>query len=466
MNSEITNSAFDKSKRILNSILNLGASSAEIFACYNKLKTVTFSSSKIFDIKTIIEKGFGIRYQKNSLMYFQAIDDTNFSKIEEHIASFTGEEANAYLQQPFEFSSPQFIDLDKFSRSNYDYELRDMKLEEIVSSIKKIQETVQTHKSALFIKSGVHTIKETHVLLTNTNEVELVYKNTLFQLAVQLVAGTKRSLTFEGNLGHIQHNKEFNYETFIEKRLNDLQPYLKGSDVKANQIYPIVFSSRAMCQLGDLIFRPLLSRMFEDKLLISKLRELSFSEHIILSEEANNPLRIGAHPFDHEGVPTKNLVLIQNGKIQNYPIDLQTSIETGKTPSGNTLRGLPLLNDFTIHRRPPQIALTNLTLNSNEELRGETLNNIKRGVKVDGIASINYFDIINGDFELSSTEAYHIKNDETIRPTNRITIFGNAFELLSMVEAIGKEVNDAYYTRFPEIRVSRMRVLGKPKRHH
>ncbi len=453
----------DKSIEILNQLKKNSVSSGEIFGAIRFQKQVFFSSTRIFDCRITEKTGYGVRFQKDGKVFFISIDDINFKSINSIIKNSLNNPAHAYSSKIFEFANPKESKMNKNFLNVADPRITEISLEEIISTAKAISEIIYTSKSPFFLNSSHYSTIETYIVLINSNELILNYTDTFRYFQARLIAGTKRELNLIQILSRIYRNLDTDLELVIEHELEESKNYLKIKRVNANQILPVVLDSNCMCQIGDIILRPFLTRLLSPGM-HEERKKILFSNKIDLIERSDDPNRIGSLPFDHEGISTRPLNLIQAGNQKDTPLDLLNARDAGKLPTGNSLRGMPFISSTNIYRNPPGSVLTNLTVKTSNESDESLIQGIKKGLMLKGFNSINYFDIENGDFELYSTEAFHIKNGQLKSSTGKITVFGNIFELLSSVEAVGNNPTNGYFSSIPSLRISRIRILGKPKK--
>ncbi|MFW9993136.1 MAG: metallopeptidase TldD-related protein [Candidatus Odinarchaeota archaeon] len=460
---DLTSNAQEITKFLLDS---LEADAAEVFGASAVIRTVQFTSTKIFGAVTREEAGFGIRYQKNGQAYFQSVDGLSLDRVKHILSSYSGMQALAYSQEAFEFASTKSRTEET---SNYDTRIAELTLQNLFDTVQSITGAVAAHKSPFFISSGSLMAKEVQQTLVNTNGFEHQEKTTLIHLQEHLAAGDKEKTVFESNVSHTSRFlKDFDAGSITLGELDTANQYTKVSMLKGNRILPVIFSSRAMNQIGDNLLRHLLTaRYLSASLDDSKtVKPPKISEKITMIEEAGALTRLGGHVFDHEGVPTKNLTLYKDGNPKRIPVDLLTASRSQETPTGSAYRGLPLSSDSNMHRRPPSIIITSIAIKSGNDGEDQLLAGVDKGLVIDGIAKVNYFDTSTGNFELSSTEAGQINEGEKGKGSGRITVYGNLFEMLSLVESVGKNVGPGCFSFIPALKVTRMRVLGKPKEGH
>ncbi len=452
------NTLLEQTREVYDEVMKSGAATAEVFGTQSIVKQVLFSSSKIVDLSTSEELGFGIRYQKNSQMVFQTIDGYNKETLEDKLSSILNSSVPAFSSKIFEFASEKPQMNNEFL-NQYDSKIDRFSLTEIVEHAQTLRDSVQAHKVPIYLESGVVATKKRDIAIVNSNDLSINHSDSFIMTQARFIAGLKAEIIFEKNYRRIYRNLTDALSIDFDAELAESKEYTKPKRITDNQILTVVFDTSAMCQIGDLILRPLLSNSINPK---NPDLPRQISPLIEVREDANDATRLGSSPFDHEGIQTKELLLYREGMLKNKPKDL---IHAGnQSPSGNTLRGIPDIIGNPIHRIPPSIILTNLLIKPTKQGDNQLQEGITNGVRVNGIASLNYLDILTGDFELRTSEAFNIKNGKESKAVGKISIFGNIYELLGKISGIGDEVDSGYFSKIPSMRVDHLRILGKPRK--
>lgn len=459
MKQELIDELLNRAQQCLKITLDSGAATAEVFSQIGIIKQVLYSSKKIINCTTSEEAGFGIRYQKNNQMFFQTIDGYEEHTFEKKLKTSHGAPVLAFNDSPFNFAEEQTQFSNNFEK-RFDPQISELSLEDLQNQAKSVMETVQSHKSPIFVESGSLSTTVRYTALVNSNDLQLSHSDSFITTQNRFIAGSKKEITFEKNMRKTYHNLGKDPLVEIMNSLDKLTVFTKPKRLKDNLILPIVFNSHAMNQIGDLILRPLFSREFSP---FRSREKLKISRLIEIVDECNNPERLGSLPWDHEGIPTNKTLLYREGKPKQNLSDLRSTKKSGKAPSGTTLRGIPSLTSLPVHRSPPSPILTNISITPYDKPQKNLTEGIEKGVKVDSISSVNFLDVENGNFEISSFETSHIKRGEIKKSTGKITLFGNIYELLSNLMGVGNEIESGFYSAIPSMKFNRLRVLGKPK---
>ena len=149
---------------------------------------------------------------------------------------------------------------------------------------------------------------------------------------------------------------------------------------------------------------------------------------IDLIEDPLRPRIGGSRPFDGEGLPVARRVLVEDGVLTGWTLDLATARQLGLTSTGNAVRGTSA---------PPSPAAGNLALTQGAVSRAALLAEMGTGLLVTSLigASINP---TTGDYSRGAS-GFWVENGVIVRPVNECTIAGNLRAMLATI----RPANDA-----------------------
>ena len=147
-----------------------------------------------------------------------------------------------------------------------------------------------------------------------------------------------------------------------------------------------------------------------------------------LVEDPLRPRIGGSRPFDAEGLPAGRRVLVADGILQGWTLDLATARQLGLASTGNAARG---------PSAPPSPAAGNIALTQGADSRAALLAETGTGLLVTGLigATINPN---TGDYSRGAS-GFWVERGEIVRPVNECTIAGNLRDMLRSL----RPANDA-----------------------
>ncbi len=136
--------------------------------------------------------------------------------------------------------------------------------------------------------------------------------------------------------------------------------------------------------------------------------------------EASDRARVsGSRPFDAEGLPAARRLIVEDGVLKAWTLDLATARKLGLTSTGNASRGTS---------SPPSPSNTNIALTEGAQDRDALLREMGRGLLVTSLigSSINP---TTGDYSRGAS-GFWIENGQIAYPVNECTIAGNLRDML------------------------------------
>ncbi|MBC8365917.1 TldD/PmbA family protein [bacterium] len=137
----------------------------------------------------------------------------------------------------------------------------------------------------------------------------------------------------------------------------------------------------------------------------------------------------GEMPFDDEGIPVQNTVVIENGILKSYLHNRESAAEFGVAPTGNGRAWL--------YKDEPLIRMRNTYLRPGTTPLEEMIASTREGYLIVGAGS-GQADA-TGEFMFGSSYAVEIKNGKLGRKLREATISGVAFDVLQTVDAVSTE---------------------------
>ena len=136
--------------------------------------------------------------------------------------------------------------------------------------------------------------------------------------------------------------------------------------------------------------------------------------------------------FDSEGVPTRNLNVVENGKLTSYFHNLKTAKKDGVSSTGHGYK--PSYKE-TIGVSPSNFYVVPREINYEGLYK-----NIEEGIIITDLAGLHSgADPISGDFSLAAN-GFYVKNGKIVGPTTLMSVAGNFFEVLLEIEQVGSDL--------------------------
>ena len=151
-------------------------------------------------------------------------------------------------------------------------------------------------------------------------------------------------------------------------------------------------------------------------------------EHVTMSERIVEG-GFGNDKYDDEGVPVKDIHIIENGTLKQIMLNREYAHKWGMEPNGHARA-----ENYTY---PPIIRMRNTIFEPRDWKFEEMIEDIKFGYYVvdfrGGQAQLN------SAFQVGVQEGYMIENGEITKPIRDTSISGIAIEALKKISAVGKD---------------------------
>ena len=165
-------------------------------------------------------------------------------------------------------------------------------------------------------------------------------------------------------------------------------------------------------------------------------------------EDPLRPRISGSRPFDGEGLPTAKRMIVQDGMLTGWTLDLATGRKLGMPSTANAARGTSA---------PPSPATSNIELTPGAYSRADLIGQMGAGLLVTSLIG-STINPTTGDYSRGAS-GFWVQNGVVMHPVNECTIAGNLRDMLMKITA----ANDARVhlsTRVPSLLVEGLTLAG------
>lgn len=187
-------------------------------------------------------------------------------------------------------------------------------------------------------------------------------------------------------------------------------------------------------------------------LLTGRMGETLFSKLLNIRDNGVLPGGIGSAPCDGEGVPQRDTLLVDNGRLDAFLYDSYWGKKAGMPSTGNAVRGGL--------KTAPRLGTHNFFIAPGAAGLSELLSGVERGVLVTSVMGMHTANPISGDFSVGASGLY-IEGGEIVHPVKGIAIAGNLLDLFGGVDLVGNDLRFFGSVGAPSLRVGELDVSGK-----
>ncbi len=422
-------------EKLLELALKSGASHAEVYHSESVSYPVTFEANRLKQLETAQSEGTALRlWKKGSPGLAVGYGEIAPEILVEKALSLT------------KINPPEEIQIAENKTYNYASESENIAVEKLIEIGQETIEKLRENYPEVICSAELEWEKETTTLI-NSQGLKCQLKNAgiSYFLGVELVRGEDFLGIYDGEF---QRNIP-NPDKIINSILQRLKWAEKNTSPPSKNV-PVLFTANAATMLWETIADALNGKRVLEKSSpwSENLGQIVLSDCITLTQEPD--LQPYNCPFDDEGITTKKLALITEGKLEQFYTNLTIAKSLGLETTGNGFRqGLGVY---------PSPDLVNLIVKPGNGNLLDLISSIKNGLIVDQI--LGGGPDISGDFSVNLDLGYRVENGEIIGRVKDTMITGNVYEILENVLAIGNDNSWQSSCFTPSLMVETLSVVG------
>lgn len=270
--------------------------------------------------------------------------------------------------------------------------------------------------------SGGYGMQETHTAISNGFEGG--YARTNRGLSCVAIAGTGSGM-----------ERDYDGDSRIfQADLRDAEDIGRRAGMRAVErlsprkpptgAYPVLFDERVASSLiGHLLSAINGSAVARGaSFLRDAMGEAVLPDHLSLVEDPHRPRTSGSRPFDAEGLPTARRMIVENGVLQGWTLDLATARKLKAAPTGNAARGTS---------SGPMPSNWNVTLDQGSQSHDDLIRDMGTGLLVTSMIG-STINPNTGDYSRGAA-GFWVENGEITHTINECTIAGNLRDMLRQI---------------------------------
>jgi PmbA protein len=173
-----------------------------------------------------------------------------------------------------------------------------------------------------------------------------------------------------------------------------------------------------------------------------------FARGVTIADDPHRPQGLRSRPFDGEGLPSKPLLLVDDGTLETWLMESASARQLGFSPTGHASRGVA---------GAPGVSPSNLYMEAGNESFEGLLGGIKRGLYVTELIGQGV-NGVTGDYSRGAA-GFLIEDGEITRPVSEITIAGNLKDMFLAITP-ANDLEFRYGINAPTLRIDGMTIAG------
>ena len=214
--------------------------------------------------------------------------------------------------------------------------------------------------------------------------------------------------------------------------------------------YPVIFDPRVSRSIAGHFVSAIngVSIARKTSFLKDSLKNKIASKYINLIDDPYLERGLGSRLFDSEGLGTSKHVLIKDGVLENWLLDLSSAKQLNLSPTANAKRGIS---------GPPSPGITNLILLPGEVSPDKLISDVSNGFYVTDMIGSSV-SIVTGDYSRGAS-GFWIKNGKLSSPITEATIAGNLKDMFMTLKP-ANDIDFSHTINCPTILIESMTIAG------
>ena len=423
-------------KKVLLECLSTGGDYAEIYLEDKVENTIRMMTDKIDDITTNHLYGAGIRILLGNAEVYGYTNDVS----EAGLMKLASELKTAYNSEVL-VSDFDFNDTDVNVHTTFDVLSENIPNGEKVKYLEACCKAMKEYSSKIIQAVGSFSDETQYVTIANSYGV---YKNDVRnhqRVGAVAVASDGKGMqqasnSYGGNFD-ISYYEKFDFATFATKVAESAVEALDAEEMVGG-VYDVVIHNA----FGGVIFHEACGHSLEAtsvaknmSVFSGKLGQKIAADCVTAIDDGTIANEWGSANIDDEGNPTKKNVLIENGILKSYMVDMRNGRRMNAKATGNTRR--------QSYRFSPTSRMTNTYIANGDSTFEEIIANTKYGLFAKTMAggSVNP---ATGEFNFSVGEGFMIEDGKLTKRVKGATLIGNGKDTLLNIDMVANNQSFGY----------------------
>jgi len=260
------------------------------------------------------------------------------------------------------------------------------------------------------------------VALAATNGFARRYTTSSQSIAASVLAGEGTAMERDYDFHTAVYGADLRAPSEIGRNAGERAVRRLGARKVETVQVPVVYDSRVsgglVRHLAGAIGGPSVAR--GTSFLKDRLGEPVFARGIDIVDDPHRPRGLRSKPFDAEGVANGRRMVVEDGVLRTWILDLASSRQLGLETTGHASRGTA---------SPPSPSATNLWMQPGALPPAELIGGVESGFYVTELIGMGV-NAVTGDYSRGAT-GYWIENGEIAYPVSEVTVAGNLKDMFA-----------------------------------
>lgn len=335
-------------------------------------------------------------------------------------------------------------------------------LDEGLSAIdeqEKVKRAMELERLTLAVDSRLKRVRkasygesEYDVYIMNSEGIEAGFRGTSVSASVSVVAEDGDDSQMGWDFGFGTHFSDIHIEEIAATAASRALALL-GARKIATMRCPVVLDNQVASDILEVLAPSFLAEnvLKGKSMLAGRMGDKVFSSSIRIRDNGLLPGGMATAPFDAEGVPQQDTLVVEDGRLARFLYDGYWARRDGAQSTGNSTRGGI--------KSPPHLGISNFYIENGSVSSADLLAGMDKGLLVTDVMGMHTANPISGDFSVGAS-GFYVENGVVAYPVKEIAISGNIIGLFGAVEMIGNDLRFFGEVGSPSLRIAALDVSG------
>ncbi|MET4697926.1 PmbA protein [Constrictibacter sp. MBR-5] len=291
----------------------------------------------------------------------------------------------------------------------------------------------------------------TRIALAATNGFAGAYARSSHSVSVSALAGSGTGMERDYDYSSTVHGADLDDPAAVGRRAGERAVRRLNPRKAATAKVPVIIDQR----LAGGLLRSFAGAINGSSIargtsfLKDRMGDRIFPQGINIVDDALQPRGLASKPFDAEGLASGRTLLVQDGVLKSWVLDLYAARKLGLSSTGHASRGTG---------GPPSPSTTNLYLEPGRQSPAELIREIGQGLLVTEMIGTGV-NLLTGDYSRGAA-GFWIERGEIAYPVSEITVAGNLKDMFLALTAADDLVFRAAVNA-PTLMIEGMTVAGR-----
>ncbi len=445
-----TQDPLDTAINAVKSAVQAGADDADAYVRFANRLDMEVVNGSLENLRRATARGLGLRVtkeRKTTLVHSTDFSDRSLDELASKALHMTG--AMPMPRESVMYAAPQPVKSLPHPDPTLSEETIQVKEARLLDVEKAMTSIMGVNRSA-----GVSWHESDGVIaLANSKGVELQSPFVQIELGAEAVA-ERNGQSYSGSRSVRVSSRSRLDHTHIGSDAGRRAVELLGACPVSSTKAPVIFTPYTGWAVLVYLTQPLRGDSIVEgrSYLAGKLGEQITANGVTVRDNSLIEEGVSRRSFDAEGTPTRDLILVESGKLANYLTDLRSAAKLGVPCGGNAVRDS--------YNARIEIGTTNCYMEPGGYTPEEIIAQTERGLMVTLLSGWWVGLSATNDVFSSAAMGFWIENGKVLHPVRGVSIGGSLREMLKSIDMIGNDLTFQERISVPTFRVAEMAISG------